>query len=64
MAEAIRKVLAPKMEKLYDEAFQDGKEVLAAKILCLLKIHPNNVERIERIRELCNKILNHKKQED
>lgn len=64
IAEKLRNVLGPKMEKLYDDAYQDGSEFLAAQILCVLEIYPNNVERIERIKEVCTEIINNKKQEE
>jgi hypothetical protein len=46
----------------YIGGMEDGRESLATEILIALDEYPNNVERIERIRELCNTILNHKKQ--
>lgn len=48
----------------YIGGMEDGRESLATEILMALDEYPNNVERIERIKEVCTEIINNKKQED
>lgn len=50
--------------EVYTKGCVKGRESLATDILLILKECPNNVERIERIKEVCTKIINNKKQEE
>lgn len=41
----------------YADGYVEGRESLATDILLILREYPNNVTRIERIRERCNAVL-------